>query len=92
MAFVIDNDASRSTFGRWFRRAFPDFDPLGLEAFWAREGWQRVPLDLRWAMDTRADFEAVVRIEFEAALAEAILAEHPGREVDYAVNLFWKRY
>ena len=32
VAFVIDNDASRSTFGRWFRRAFPDFDPLGLNS------------------------------------------------------------
>ena len=25
-AFVIDNDPTRSTFGRWFRRAWPDYD------------------------------------------------------------------
>ena len=31
-AFVIDNDASRSTFGAWFRRAMPTYDPLRLNA------------------------------------------------------------
>jgi hypothetical protein len=34
----------------------------------------------------------VVRIEFSPEVADAVLAEHPGTEVDYAVNLFWKRY
>jgi ubiquinone/menaquinone biosynthesis C-methylase UbiE len=37
-AFVIDNDASRSTFGRWFRRAMPAYDPVAVERFWARQG------------------------------------------------------
>ena len=27
-----------------------------------------------------------------AALAERFLAEFPGCEVDYAVNLWWRRY
>jgi hypothetical protein len=39
-------------------------------------------------LPTRADFEAVVRIEFSPRHAERILAEHPGRTVDHAVNLF----
>jgi len=43
-------------------------------------------------MQTRADFEAVVRIELSPEVAEAALAEHPGSEVDYAANLFWKRF
>jgi hypothetical protein len=45
---------------------------------------------MRWACASRQEFEAVVRIEFAPALAGAILAEHPGSEVDYAVNLFWR--
>ena len=89
-AFVIDNDATRSTFGGWFRRAFPAYDPDRVERFWARQGWSRTPLTMRWACASRAEFEAVVRIEFEPALAGAILAEHPGQDVDYAVNLFWR--
>ena len=92
VAFVIDNDASRSTFGSWFRRFLPEHDPVAVQRFWAMNGWERQSLDIRWAMATRADFEAVVRIEFTADLAEAILAEHPGCEVDYAVNLFWRRF
>jgi ubiquinone/menaquinone biosynthesis C-methylase UbiE len=89
-AFVIDNDATRSTFGSWFRRALPSYDPQEVERFWARQGWSRTPLDMRWACRSRAEFEAVVRIEFEPRLAAEILAEHPGSEVDYAVNLFWR--
>jgi SAM-dependent methyltransferase len=89
-AFVVDNDATRSTFGGWFRRAFPSYDPGEVERFWARQGWSRTPLLMRWACASRQEFEAVVRIEFAPALAGAILAEHPGSEVDYAVNLFWR--
>ena len=92
-AFVIDNDGSRSTFGRWFRRGYPHLpSPDEVERFWSVRGWTRVPVDIRWAFDTRADFEQVVRIEFDAATAAAILAEHPATEVDYAVNLWWRRY
>jgi SAM-dependent methyltransferase len=87
VAVVIDNDASRSTFGGWFRRGLPSYDPAAVERFWARQGWTRRSLDIRWELGTRADFEAVVRIEFAPALADSILAAHPGRTVDYAVNL-----
>jgi len=88
-AFVIDHDATRSTFGGWFRRGLPSYDPVAVERFWARQGWSRRRLDLRWELPGRAEFEAVVRIEFAPALAASILASHPGRTVDYAVNLFW---
>jgi SAM-dependent methyltransferase len=91
-AFVIDNDATRSTFGAWFRRALPGYDPLAVERFWARQGWARTALTIRWSCASRTDFEAVVRIEFSAAVADGILAEHAGTEVDYAVNLFWHTY
>ena len=91
-AVVIDNDATRSTFGRWFRRGYPKIDPVAVERFWAAQGWTRVPLDLAWTFDGRADLEAVVRIEFSPAVAEEIIAEHSGTTVDYAVNLWWRRY
>ncbi len=91
-AFVIDNDASRSTFGGWFRRGYPRVDPVEVERFWARQGWTRTPLDVDWRFDDRADLEAVVRIEFTPELADAILAEHPGTTVDYAVNLWSRRF
>ncbi|HEY7721676.1 MAG TPA: class I SAM-dependent methyltransferase [Pedococcus sp.] len=91
-AFVIDNDATRSTFGRWFQRAYPGYDPLAVERFWARQGWSREQLLIRWEFDTREDFEAVVRIEFPETAAEGILAEHEGTGVDYAISLWWHRF
>jgi ubiquinone/menaquinone biosynthesis C-methylase UbiE len=91
-AFVIDNDATRSTFGSWFRRGYPEVDPPAVERFWSTRGWTRTPVDMRWAFASRADLESVVRIEFTPAVAEEVLAGHRGTEVDYAVNLWWKRF
>jgi hypothetical protein len=34
----------------------------------------------------------VLRIEFPAQLADAFESEHGEAEVDYAVNLWWRRY
>ena len=91
-AFVIDNDASRSTFGGWFRRATPTYDPVAVERFWGRQGWSRERIDMRWSFDSRADFESVVKIEFTETLADGILAEHEASGVDYAVNLWWRTF
>ena len=91
-AYVIDNDPTRSTFGSWFRRGYPDVDPVAVERFWSTRGWTRIPVDMRWSFTSRADLESVVRIEFAAAVADAVLAEHQGTEVDYAVNVWWRSY
>lgn len=91
-AFVIDNDASRSTFGGWFRRGFPSVDPDAVERFWSMRGWQRTRIDMGWSFESRADLEAVVRIELPAAAAEEALASHEGTDVDYAVNLWWRTW
>jgi SAM-dependent methyltransferase len=91
-AFVVDVDATRSTFGRWFRNSFPRYDPVAVERFWARQGWHREPLDVRWAFASRADLESVVRIELTTDAADAALGAHSGTEVDYAVNLWWRRF
>jgi ubiquinone/menaquinone biosynthesis C-methylase UbiE len=92
VAFVIDNDATRSTFGEWFRRMLPDYDPARVERFFSRHGFHRRPLLIRWLFERRADFEAVVRIEFTPEVAEEIIGGHRGCEVDYAVNLWWRRF
>ena len=91
-AFVIDNDVTRSTFGGWFRRGYPMVDPVAVERFWSVRGWTRTPVDMGWAFSSRADLEKVVRIEFDAVLADEILAGHEGLEVDYAVNVWSKAF
>jgi SAM-dependent methyltransferase len=91
-AFVIDNDSTRSTFGAWFRRGYPMVDAVAVERFWSRHGWSREPLDIEWRFISRADLEAVVRIELDEEVAADALAGHRGTRVDYAVNLWWKRF
>ena len=93
-AFVIDNDATRSTFGSWFRRGYPGVDPVAVERFWSTHGWH-APARSTWAgaFETREDLEAVVRIELAGRGGRARCSpEHDGLEVDYAVNLWWRRY
>ena len=92
-AFVVDNDATRSTFGAWFRRSLPRYDPEAVERFWARPGVvagaPRHRLDLRLPRGLRPG--AAHRVP--AALADEILAADPGRTgVDYAVNLWWRHF
>ncbi|WP_343975546.1 MULTISPECIES: class I SAM-dependent methyltransferase [Kribbella] len=91
-AFVIDNDGSRSTFGRWFSQSYPMIKPPEVERFWLSRGWQRTSLDMGWRFERREDLEAVIRIEFKPADAEHYIASHIGLEVDYAINLWSKAY
>ena len=92
-AFVIDNDPTRSVFGEWFGRGFPEVDPVAVERFWALQGWARERLLLAWTFDCRTDLEAVVRIELPTPVAAEVLDEwHDGLVVPYAVNLWWRRW
>lgn len=91
-AFVVDNDPTRSTFGRWFRRGYPSVDPSSVERFWSSHGWTRLPVDTGLRFERREDLEAVLRIELDPETAQAALDEHDGLAVDYAVNVWWRRF
>lgn len=92
VAHVIDNDPTQSTFGGWFRRGYPKIDPELVELFWSSRGWRRTPVLMRWEFDSRSDFEAVVRIEFDPDTADWIIAQHQRCSVDYAVNVWTKEF
>jgi ubiquinone/menaquinone biosynthesis C-methylase UbiE len=92
VAFVVDNDGSRSTWGSWFRRGYPAVDPDEVQRFWAARGWSRLPVETRLSFTDRADLEAVVRIELDAETAEWALSGHSGCEVDYAVDVWWRSW
>ena len=90
---MLDNDPTRSRFGAWFRRGYPHLPAAEeVERFWSTHGWTRRAVLTRWAFSSRTDLEGVVRIELPHAVAEQVLAVHDGLEVDYAVNLWWRRY
>ena len=92
-AYVIDNDPTRSTFGSWFRRGYPEVDPVAVERFWSTRGWTRIPVDMRWSFSLarRPGVGRAHRVQ-PAQVADAVLAEHEGTEVDYAVNVWWREF
>lgn len=102
LAAIIDNDLRgsgsggdgppTSTFGRWFTRAYPAYDPVAVQRFWDRQGFSAEHLVIEWRFDSRDDLEQVVRIELPPAAADAALADHEGLVVDYGVVLRWKRF
>jgi ubiquinone/menaquinone biosynthesis C-methylase UbiE len=91
-AVVIDNDATRSTFGAWFRRSYPAYDALAVQRFWHRQRFTTEHLTISWTFDRREDLESVVRIELPPGPAAAALAGHEGLSVDYAVAVRWRRF
>jgi len=92
LAVIVDNDAERSTFGRWFSRSLPSYDAWAVETFFSARGWRATRLDIRWVFESRADFESVIRIEFAPDQADLILGEHAGTEVDYSVVVRARQY
>ena len=92
IAVVVDNDVTRSTFGAWFRRSYPAYDPVAVQRFWDRQGFTTEYLTIEWTFERRADLEAVARIELPPATADEVLAAHDGLTVDYAVALRWRRF
>lgn len=92
VAFVIDLDASRGAFGRWFQRAMPWYSIRQVERFWSRQGWQRQELDLRMVFATTAHLAAVLRIEFPPEVADEAIAETPGLELPYPNVLRWRHF
>ncbi len=92
VAVIVDNDATRSTFGTWFSTAYAAYDQLATQRFWDRQGFTTERLTIHWTFQRREDLEAVVRIELPPASADAAIAGHRGLDVDYAVALRWRRY
>lgn len=90
-AFVVDHDATAGSYAPWFHRSVPDLDPAAVERFWSLRGWTRTPVATEWRFGSRADLEAVVRIELPPDLADGLLAAHPGTALGCAVNVWWRR-
>jgi ubiquinone/menaquinone biosynthesis C-methylase UbiE len=95
---VIDNDWEKGTFAAWLRLARDRegsnaaIDPVATRAFWSDQGFSSTRIASEWRFASRADLETVVRIEFPAASAEAMIASHEGCTVDYVYRLYHRYY
>jgi len=77
---VIDNDQRKGEFADLLRAA--DNQAQGqaevTDAWWAGRGAHRAEVMSRWQFASRADLEAVLRLEFPRPIADGWLAAHPG--------------
>jgi SAM-dependent methyltransferase len=89
---VIGNDVRAGEFAELLRAAEGALVPGGgaeTDAWWAARGADRVTVRSRWRFQSRADFEAVLRMEFPLKVADPWLAAHPGAlGLSYSYTLF----
>jgi SAM-dependent methyltransferase len=77
---VVDNDWCAGEFAELLRMspwAAPQGGGRATDEWWAQRGAERTAVMSDWQFDSRGDFEAVLRMEFPAAIADAWLAGHP---------------
>lgn len=92
VAVVIDIDATRSEYGRWFRLNSPGYDPDAVMSFFSARGWSRTPVDMDLQFARSSDLADVLGIEFAPQVAARAVAEVGDRlRVGYAVNLWTLR-
>ncbi|HEY1674926.1 MAG TPA: class I SAM-dependent methyltransferase [Streptosporangiaceae bacterium] len=88
----VGNDLRAGQFADLLRAAAGALVPAGgeqTEAWWAERGADRTTVRSSWRFTTRADFEAVLRMEFPRKVADPWLAAHPGAlGLSYSYALF----
>ncbi|MGC7097537.1 class I SAM-dependent methyltransferase [Amycolatopsis lurida] len=72
---IVDLDVTHEPYGRWMRADLPDYDPPGVERFFAKEGFDCRRVETRWAFDDAAGAEKVLKIEFSPAVAAKAMEE-----------------
>src|SRR5215218_1462311 len=70
-AFIVENDYDQGTFASWLRRVpfHQRVDQAAVDRWWTAHGFAITHIASEWRFGSRADLEAVVRIEFPADVA-----------------------
>jgi SAM-dependent methyltransferase len=89
---AIGNDLQAGEFANLVRAAAGALVPAGgpeTDAWWAARGADRTTVRSSWRFASRADFAAVLRMEFPLKVADPWLAAHPGAlGLSYSYALF----
>ncbi|PPK63975.1 class I SAM-dependent methyltransferase [Actinokineospora auranticolor] len=88
---VVDLDATFPPYGSWMRADLPSYDAGEVDRFFEIEGFELHRVRTRWRFADRATLEAVLRIEFSAAVAERAIATVPGLEFPVGYRVLIRR-
>jgi SAM-dependent methyltransferase len=75
---IVDLDPRHRPYGDWMRADLPHYDGAEVDAFFDRHGFTSRHVETVWRFATRADLEAVLGIEFSAAVARRAIAAVAG--------------
>jgi SAM-dependent methyltransferase len=88
---IVDLDATAAPYGDWMRADLPRYDPAAVERFFTRAGFSTRRVPTVWRFPDRATLEAVLRIEFSAAVAERAVRLTTGLTVPVGYRLHVRR-
>lgn len=88
---IVDLDATVPPYGAWMRADIPHYDPVAAERFFERQGFTTQRIRTTWRFPDRITCEAVLRIEFSAAVADRAVAEVAGVELQVGYRLHVRR-
>ncbi len=88
---IVDLDATREPYGGWMRTDIPHYDPVRAERFFVHHGFSLRRIATTWLFPDRATRDAVLRIEFSRAGADAAIAATPGLSFPVGYRLHVRR-
>ena len=75
---VVDLDTRVAPYGAWMRADLPGYDPFEVEKFFDLQGFDTRTVRTTWRFADRDSLEAVLRIEFSAAVAAKAIGQVAG--------------
>ncbi|HEY0638880.1 MAG TPA: class I SAM-dependent methyltransferase [Pseudonocardiaceae bacterium] len=88
---IVDLDGTAEPYGPWLCADIPHYDPRAARRFFERQGFVTRLVDTLWRFPDRATLEAVLRIEFSAAVAARAIAATPGLTIPVRYRLHVRR-
>ena len=88
---IVDLDATVAPYGEWMRADIRHYDPVAAERFFVDQGFSLTRLPTLWRFADRASLEAVLRIEFSAAVAARAIPSVTGLTIPVGYRLHVRR-
>jgi SAM-dependent methyltransferase len=88
---VVDLDVTVGPYGDWMLADLPRYDAADVPRFFAEQGFDCRTVVTEWRFDSRADLEAVLRIEFSPSVARRAVATTPGLAIPVGYRIHTRR-
>ena len=88
---IVDLDGRHRPYGDWMRADLPEYDPVEVDRFFERMGFDRRTVETRWRFADRMSLESVLRIEFSSRVADRALRDVPGIEFPVGYRVLTRR-